>query len=90
MGVFRPGGRARSVGAARRVGVRHALAKCETPLERVWIASTDADTIAPEDRHVTQLGLATQGLSSWLEQGGELIAVLFTGERDHPMRGVRR
>lgn len=36
-----------SVGAARRAGVRAALADTGAPLQRIWLASTDADCRVP-------------------------------------------
>ncbi|WP_104180251.1 glycosyltransferase family 2 protein [Arthrobacter sp. B0490] len=38
-----------SVGAARDVGVRFALARSRSSPERTWIANTDADTLVPRD-----------------------------------------
>ncbi|WP_207407218.1 glycosyltransferase family 2 protein [Rathayibacter sp. SD072] len=37
------------VGAARAAGIAHALSSTPEPLDRVWIANTDADTVVPVD-----------------------------------------
>ncbi|PPH49589.1 glycosyltransferase family 2 protein [Rathayibacter sp. AY1E1] len=37
------------VGAARSAGIAHALSSVAAPLEQVWIANTDADTVVPRD-----------------------------------------
>jgi glycosyltransferase involved in cell wall biosynthesis len=39
---------ARNVGSARRTGVDHALARSSRPLEQIWVANTDADSLVPE------------------------------------------
>jgi glycosyltransferase involved in cell wall biosynthesis len=38
---------ARNVGSARRRGVDHALARSTRPLEQIWVANTDADSVVP-------------------------------------------
>ena len=48
------------VGAARRLGVAHALARAHRPT-RTWIACTDADTLVPPDWLSGQLELADDG-----------------------------
>lgn len=40
---------ARNVGAARAAGMRYVLAQLDTPRERTWLATTDADSEVPED-----------------------------------------
>ncbi|GAB2736141.1 glycosyltransferase family 2 protein [Sinomonas soli] len=55
-------GMAGSAGAARRLGVRHALARAEARRERVWIASTDADSRVPRDWLVEHVALAESGV----------------------------
>ncbi|PTL71429.1 glycosyl transferase [Rathayibacter caricis DSM 15933] len=37
------------VGAARSAGIAHALSSAPAPVERIWIANTDADTRVPVD-----------------------------------------
>lgn len=53
---------ARNVGAARRTGVDHALGVLARPLERTWIAWTDADTVVPHDWITHQLDLMDAGV----------------------------
>ena len=55
-----------SAAAARRVGVADALRRAEAPLHRVWVASTDADSVVPGDWLVRHLAHA--------EAGSELVA----------------
>lgn len=50
-----------SAGAARRHGVAHALAHLPAPLERTWIASTDADSRVPPDWLLRHLDIARRG-----------------------------
>lgn len=50
-----------TVGAARQLGTRCALLDIAEPLERVWIANTDADTVVPSDWLTRQLDLARRG-----------------------------
>ena len=52
---------AANVGAARHAGLARALARVSTPLDRVWIANTDADSIVPAHWLVTQLAHARAG-----------------------------
>lgn len=54
-----------SAGAARAFDTRHALAERDVPAARVWVATTDADTVVPEDWLRNQLAVAD----------GEFIAV---------------
>jgi glycosyltransferase involved in cell wall biosynthesis len=51
-----------SAGAARHLGVRHALAGLQAQTERVWIATTDADSRVPRDWLVEHLALAESGI----------------------------
>lgn len=51
-----------TVGAARQLGARCALLDVPEDLGRVWIASTDADTVVPVDWLTTQLDIARTGL----------------------------
>lgn len=53
---------ANRVGAARRIATAAALAQLEVPLDRVWIANTDADSIVPADWLTLQLALAGTGV----------------------------
>ena len=50
----------RSAGAARCLGVAHALDALDLPIDRVWIASTDADTVVPADWLLRQLAIAEE------------------------------
>ena len=53
---------ARSVGVARALGVRRATALSPgVPLARVWVASTDADTVVPPDWLTCQVAAADAG-----------------------------
>ncbi len=52
------------VGEVRAVGTRVALQRCASPLDRCWLANTDADTIVPENWLLTQLELAQQGIQA--------------------------
>ncbi|MFC3298449.1 mycofactocin system glycosyltransferase [Arthrobacter agilis] len=49
-----------SVGAARDVGVRFALARSRCLPARTWIANTDADTLVPRDWLVGHHGLGSR------------------------------
>lgn len=51
----------RNAGAARASGVDVAIAGTSTPLPRVWIANTDADSAVPEHWLLRQLALARSG-----------------------------
>jgi len=54
--------RVRNAGAARAVGVERLLERlAASPLERLWLASTDADTVVPDDWVARQLRLADAG-----------------------------
>lgn len=46
------------VGAARRAGIEHALARAPDAVGRTWIASTDADSAVPPNWLTTQLAFA--------------------------------
>jgi glycosyltransferase involved in cell wall biosynthesis len=52
---------AASVGTARRAGVAFALAQGGFPLERTWIANTDADSTVPANWLEHQLAAAASG-----------------------------
>ena len=52
---------AASVGTARRAGVELALAGTGVPLERTWIANTDADSTVPANWLEHQLAVAAGG-----------------------------
>lgn len=52
---------ARSVGAARAIGVAHGLASSPAPRNRTWIACTDADSEVPVGWLTTQVALADAG-----------------------------
>lgn len=49
---------AANVGRARAAGVRHALARIDHPLDRTWIANTDADSVVPPNWITEQAALA--------------------------------
>lgn len=51
-----------SAGAARHLGILHALSCVESRNDRVWIATTDADSRVPSDWLVEQLALAESGV----------------------------
>lgn len=53
----------RSAGAARFAAVDHALDTCPTPLDRVWIANTDADCAVPPDWLSAQLALSLHNVA---------------------------
>lgn len=51
-----------AVGMARAAGFRHLLARPNrAPLDRLWLATTDADSRVPPDWLLTQLALAEAG-----------------------------
>ncbi|WP_420452877.1 glycosyltransferase [Ilumatobacter sp.] len=50
-----------SAGSARCLGVAHALGAVDVPDERIWVASTDADTLVPPDWLTRQLDAAAAG-----------------------------
>ncbi len=54
----------RCVGLTRHTATAAGLAATQTPLERVWIANTDADSIVPTDWLVQQLDLAAVGATA--------------------------
>lgn len=67
---------ARSVGTARREGVRAAVAALgPLPPAAVWIASTDADTVVPTDWLVQQVAAADTGV-------GLVVGAVVPDERD--------
>lgn len=51
----------RCVGLARRIGTEYALSTTTVPTDRVWLASTDADTVVPADWLCLHLDLAQTG-----------------------------
>src|SRR5262249_11786973 len=56
--------RAGSAGGARAIGVVRALSRWRGPLERVWLANTDADTVVPTTWLDDQLRLADEGVAA--------------------------
>lgn len=52
---------ARNVGRARALGARHLLERLTAPRDRIWIATTDADTRVPRDWLAKQLRFARAG-----------------------------
>lgn len=52
------------VGAARSLGVRHALERYDGPLNRCWLANTDADCQVPATWLLDQLASANAGFSA--------------------------
>ena len=55
---------ARNVGRARAAGFDHALQQLDAPLERIWLATTDADTLVPRTWLTEQLGFANDGFDA--------------------------
>jgi len=53
-----------SPGGARAAGAVRALSRRRGPLERVWLANTDADTVVPATWLEDQLRLAEQGVAA--------------------------
>jgi glycosyltransferase involved in cell wall biosynthesis len=53
--------RAGSAAAARRVGIEEAIRRSAPPLHRVWVASTDADSVVPGDWLQRHLAHAQSG-----------------------------
>lgn len=53
--------RAGKVGAARKLGIAHALRTARPPASQIWIANTDADSVVPLSWLHQQLLLAEQG-----------------------------
>jgi glycosyltransferase involved in cell wall biosynthesis len=53
--------RAGRVGAARAVGVEHVLRSESMPRHQIWIATTDADSVVPDDWLSHQLDVAAGG-----------------------------
>jgi glycosyltransferase involved in cell wall biosynthesis len=68
------------VGAARRLGIAHALEHTDNPAG-LWIACTDADSLVPSNWLVQQLSCAAQGaelvLGTVVPQDDELTASTF-------------
>lgn len=54
----------RSAGGARAIGFQVATANLVHPMETLWLASTDADTLVPADWLEHQLVLADQGFTA--------------------------
>ena len=50
-----------NVGRARALGTRHLLERFTAPRDRIWIATTDADTRVPRDWLANQLRFARAG-----------------------------
>lgn len=70
-----------SAGAARALGTRRALDACDLSAARAWVATTDADTVVPEDWLTNQLAMANDGFIAVagvvdLESGGVAAAAL--------------
>lgn len=53
-----------TVGTARRMAAEHLLSQQSGPLNRFWLANTDADCIVPPAWLADQLGLAGQGIEA--------------------------
>jgi glycosyltransferase involved in cell wall biosynthesis len=53
--------RANSVGTARAMAAQQGLARYRGPLERCWLANTDADCVVPPSWLIDQLSLANRG-----------------------------
>jgi cellulose synthase/poly-beta-1,6-N-acetylglucosamine synthase-like glycosyltransferase len=54
----------RRVGTARRLGAGYILARNRVPLNRFWLANTDADCVVPPNWIVDQLQLAEQDIEA--------------------------
>lgn len=54
------------VGRARDLGVRHALAGTALPSRQVWVAMTDADSVAPPDWLTAQVDAWLSGHGLWI------------------------
>ncbi len=57
-------GHARSVGVSRATGTEHVLGHLLHPLDRTWLANTDADSIVPQTWLTEQLALADRGATA--------------------------
>ncbi len=55
---------ARSVGTARRTGASHIIRTSHSPISRVWIANTDADSVVPARWLADQIDLADAGIEA--------------------------
>jgi len=53
-----------AAGTARRVAAASVLSRVATPLNRCWLANTDADCIVPSSWILDQLQLAAQGVEA--------------------------
>jgi glycosyltransferase involved in cell wall biosynthesis len=53
-----------NVGSARAMAAAAAIARCHIPLNRCWLANTDADCEVPGDWLVSQLDFAEQGFEA--------------------------
>jgi glycosyltransferase involved in cell wall biosynthesis len=53
-----------SVGSARAMAAAAAIKRCHGPLNRCWLANTDADCEVPTDWLVSQLNFAQQGFKA--------------------------
>ena len=73
-----------SAGAARGLGVRRILRRHQGPLDRLWLASTDADTVVPPSWLQRQLAFADQGVA------GVAGIVTVDSFADHPPHVSRR
>jgi cellulose synthase/poly-beta-1,6-N-acetylglucosamine synthase-like glycosyltransferase len=71
----------RSAGAARGIGVERLLEHLATsPRDRLWLASTDADTVVPVDWLIRQLELADAGA---VATAGVVAVDTFDGHPAH-------
>jgi cellulose synthase/poly-beta-1,6-N-acetylglucosamine synthase-like glycosyltransferase len=76
--------RAGSAGRARAAGVITALSRRRGPLDRVWLANTDADTVVPATWLRDQLRLADRGV---VAVAGVVSVDSFAGHPPHvPVR----
>jgi glycosyltransferase involved in cell wall biosynthesis len=86
-----------NVGVARAVGTEFVLRSAgRTPPERIWLATTDADSTVPRDWLVAQRALANAGwevvigtvtVDDWSEHGREIAprwSASYESIEDHP------
>lgn len=78
----------RSVGAARACGAEAAFrALAPLPLERIWLANTDADSRVPLDWLGAQLALAADGVAA---MAGTVEVEAWDGHPPERVRGYQR
>jgi hypothetical protein len=82
--------RAGNVGIARGLGVDASLTALAQPLERIWIANTDADSFVPRDWLTTQLSLADRGCDVLLGSVKPDVADLVNEARTRAIRASSR